>query len=684
MATRIKLRRDTSTRWENINPILALAEPGLETDTGKIKYGDGITTWNLLPYFDDQTMELGAVAQNIIPDEDNTYDLGTPAKQWRHVYTAGGSIYLGNVKLTNEDGKLVATTVINPGEENEAPDPVDSNAVSNITSSLVNGEHEFKLESNGTLLLDGEPFSGGTGSTTMTHLRLTNKAISNVPAELGEPVVFVRTAGGDETDTIAPGLTLARGANGALYNIEAQQGYDFDSHAIVGAEWNADDWGDLLDLPQRSYDTLRSSLNTYIGDNIVGAELIMHDTINDQYWKFEFSDWGQNNGGSFAYTRTQITNPNYFTKTDYGNEIDIFVADDPVGTGIAITRGNSQGIYNPFQEEGWDGDDETSPAGTEWNSNGWQDLSDLESRTYTTFYESVGGNLGENVIGRELVMHIAGTNRYFAIKFLSWTSGGNGGGFSYSRREIDVDQINEGVKFADGSVLKSAAGLTNYRIKSTASNGRRIEEVFGSKTVSVTSVDNYQLNTTLSRAGADTSQLWIDVSTSEIDQILDNPFNYGITDYSTMEFSLDQSNWYVWTGSTGYDGTERGYSTAGTFTYNQGDTVYFRYAGGGAPQVWWNKNDLPGGSSNFRGAVIDYHAYTGESTIIGTIHIVDDDGEENITHTEVSSGSSDGENDDLWYVQNEGTISYRRMDGESKTLKIHWSAKVFYGNELYD
>lgn len=51
MATRIKLRRDTSTRWENINPILSLGEPGLETDTGKIKYGDGISTWNTLDYF---------------------------------------------------------------------------------------------------------------------------------------------------------------------------------------------------------------------------------------------------------------------------------------------------------------------------------------------------------------------------------------------------------------------------------------------------------------------------------------------------------------------------------------------------------------------------------------------------------------------------------------------------------
>ena len=50
MTTRIKLRRDTAANWTENNPILALGEPGLETDTNQIKYGDGETAWNLLDY----------------------------------------------------------------------------------------------------------------------------------------------------------------------------------------------------------------------------------------------------------------------------------------------------------------------------------------------------------------------------------------------------------------------------------------------------------------------------------------------------------------------------------------------------------------------------------------------------------------------------------------------------------
>lgn len=45
-----RLRRDTAANWASVNPVLRLAEPGLETDTRKVKYGDGSTAWNSLPY----------------------------------------------------------------------------------------------------------------------------------------------------------------------------------------------------------------------------------------------------------------------------------------------------------------------------------------------------------------------------------------------------------------------------------------------------------------------------------------------------------------------------------------------------------------------------------------------------------------------------------------------------------
>ena len=50
MAYRITLRRDTSANWITNNPVLLLGEPGYETDTARMKIGDGSTLWNVLNY----------------------------------------------------------------------------------------------------------------------------------------------------------------------------------------------------------------------------------------------------------------------------------------------------------------------------------------------------------------------------------------------------------------------------------------------------------------------------------------------------------------------------------------------------------------------------------------------------------------------------------------------------------
>lgn len=47
----IKARRSTASGWTTANPVLAQGEAGLETDTNKLKYGDGTTAWSALPYF---------------------------------------------------------------------------------------------------------------------------------------------------------------------------------------------------------------------------------------------------------------------------------------------------------------------------------------------------------------------------------------------------------------------------------------------------------------------------------------------------------------------------------------------------------------------------------------------------------------------------------------------------------
>jgi hypothetical protein len=46
----LQFRRGTLVRWSNANPILAPGEMGIESDTDRFKVGDGVTSWNSLPY----------------------------------------------------------------------------------------------------------------------------------------------------------------------------------------------------------------------------------------------------------------------------------------------------------------------------------------------------------------------------------------------------------------------------------------------------------------------------------------------------------------------------------------------------------------------------------------------------------------------------------------------------------
>lgn len=61
MAIRIQLRRDTAANWISSNPVLRQGEMGIETDTLKIKLGDGTSTWTQITAY-----------MNLVPDGNST------------------------------------------------------------------------------------------------------------------------------------------------------------------------------------------------------------------------------------------------------------------------------------------------------------------------------------------------------------------------------------------------------------------------------------------------------------------------------------------------------------------------------------------------------------------------------------------------------------------------------------
>ncbi len=73
MANLIQIRRDTAANWSSINPILAQGEVAHETDTNKMKVGDGSSLWSNLPYFSGG-LEMWSSSVSYVQDDLVWYD----------------------------------------------------------------------------------------------------------------------------------------------------------------------------------------------------------------------------------------------------------------------------------------------------------------------------------------------------------------------------------------------------------------------------------------------------------------------------------------------------------------------------------------------------------------------------------------------------------------------------------
>ena len=87
-------KRGTASRWTETNPILLAGEIGVETDTNKLKIGDGTTHWNNLDYMkvDEKLIssapkEVQAVLEKLIwgPPRGSVSNIKNPGKAigWR-------------------------------------------------------------------------------------------------------------------------------------------------------------------------------------------------------------------------------------------------------------------------------------------------------------------------------------------------------------------------------------------------------------------------------------------------------------------------------------------------------------------------------------------------------------------------------------------------------------------------
>ena len=193
MGVRIQLRNDLAINWSTKNPILAQGEIGIESDSRKLKIGDGINTWNHLIYyqFGDALgyLQRGGyigTAQDL-KDEIDVINGGTVVQLQIHLddfnnphQVTATQVGLGNVDDTSDINKPVSIAqqaaldlkvdkVLGKGlSTNDLTDTLLMNinkAITNSSYIIYSGNGKKFLANNGTYI-DLTTLDGGKASTT--------------------------------------------------------------------------------------------------------------------------------------------------------------------------------------------------------------------------------------------------------------------------------------------------------------------------------------------------------------------------------------------------------------------------------------------------------------------------------------------------------------------------------------
>ena len=196
MAIQIQLRRGTASQWTTANTLLAQGELGLETDTNKFKFGDGVTTWNSLAYYPTGTVTSVAATggtgisitgspitssgtlniTNTAPDQTVvlTASTGISTSGTYPNFTITNSAPDQTVALTAGTGISTSGTYPNFTITNSAPDQTVSLTGAG-TTSITGTYPNFTITSNdsatGTVTSVG--LSGGTTGLTVTGSPIT-------------------------------------------------------------------------------------------------------------------------------------------------------------------------------------------------------------------------------------------------------------------------------------------------------------------------------------------------------------------------------------------------------------------------------------------------------------------------------------------------------------------------------
>ena len=170
---RVQVRKDDASGWTTADPTLAVGEFGFETDTGKLKIGDGSTAWTALAYVGQFTLR---------DDDDDSFVISQDT--FLKVVAATGTLGT-NIAGSGTTGDPWVLTIT-------SPDTTTNTMGSGFTVSAT-------TDTNATTITQGDDllFTAGTGIACETTADGTVTITNDL---LGEELSSVLLATGNATD----------------------------------------------------------------------------------------------------------------------------------------------------------------------------------------------------------------------------------------------------------------------------------------------------------------------------------------------------------------------------------------------------------------------------------------------------------------------------------------------------
>jgi len=210
MATRIQVRRGSTSDWNSADPILNEGEIGYNTTLGQIKIGDGESLWSELYYVVDASTLGGSLDSYILNTEKSAIGGVAELDASKNILAPAGIIFEGT-----ENDFETTLSVTDPTADRTITFP-------NITGTVITTGNLSSITSVGTLdslTITGNLVINGT-TTTINSTTLT---VDDINITLGQ---------GNTSDALADGggITLEGATNKTFNWVDATDAWTSSEH----------------------------------------------------------------------------------------------------------------------------------------------------------------------------------------------------------------------------------------------------------------------------------------------------------------------------------------------------------------------------------------------------------------------------------------------------------------------